>query len=182
MTLNIAQFRAQLTNGGARNTLFRVEINNPMGMAAAIKTPFLVRAASLPSLNRGVIRVGYMGRTLKYAGDTEFEPWSVTVINDEDFLLRNELERWHGAIQRPVENVRDFSSTNPLLYKSTATVTQLNAKREELRTYKFEGLFPAQIDSIPLDWQAQNQIEEFQVQFEYDWWEVSGKTGDGPGR
>jgi hypothetical protein len=43
-----------------------------------------------------------------------------------------------------------------------------------IRTYQFNGIFPSAISPIDLDWNATDQIEEFTVTFQYDWWEVSG--------
>ena len=33
-----------------------------------------------------------------------------------------------------------------------------------------------------MDWGATDQIGQFQVEFQYDYWTVSGQTGDGGGR
>ena len=46
-----------------------------------------------------------------------------------------------------------------------------------LRTYKFEGIYPNTVSSIPLDFGATDQIEEFQVTFNYLFYEVAGPTG-----
>jgi hypothetical protein len=40
-------------------------------------------------------------------------------------------------------------------------------------------VFPETVSSIDLDWNANDQIEEFQVQFQYDYFVVSGPTTDG---
>jgi hypothetical protein len=115
------------------------------------------------------------------AGDRTFEPWQVTVINDEDFLVRNAIEEWSNKINKFRANMRDFSASSPLLYKTTAEVTQFSKTGVPVRYYKFQGIYPEAISSIDLDWNATDSIEEFQVTFQYDWWEVSGPTGNAGG-
>ena len=49
---------------------------------------------NLPASNINVIDVPFRGRNLKIAGDRTFDVWTITVINDTDFLIRNAFERW----------------------------------------------------------------------------------------
>jgi hypothetical protein len=65
-------------------------------------------------------------------------------------------------------------------YKSQATVTQYSKTGIPLRVYNFNGIFPSSIASIPLDWSTVDDVERFDVTFNYDWWNVDGgSTGDG---
>jgi len=182
MAFNINEIKAQLTLGGARNALFQVTIQNPANSVADIKVPFLTRAAQLPSSNLGRIEVPYFGRRMKLAGDREFPDWTVTIINDEDFLIRNAMEEWSNKINTLQGNLRTFGSASPLLYKSQAQVTQFSKTGVPVRVYQFNGIYPTDISQIDLDWNASNQIQEFQVTFAYDWWEVvGGITGSAGG-
>ena len=182
MAFNVNEIRSQLSLGGARNSLFQVTIQNPANGAADIKVPFLVRAAQIPASTLGLIEVPYFGRKIKMAGDRTFADWTVTVINDEDFLIRNALEQWSNQIQSHQGNLRRFGSANPNAYKAQAQVTQYSKTGVPIRTYTFNGLFPQTISTIDLDWNATDQIEEFTVTFQYDWWEVSGGvTGNAGG-
>jgi len=182
MAFNIEEIRSQLTQGGARPTLFQVTITNPVNGVADLKAPFMVRAASVPSSDLGTIRVPYFGRRIKLAGDRTYDPWSVIVMNDEDFLIRNALEQWSHAINSAQGNLRTLGSPSPLLYKSTAEVTQFSKIGNPIRTYKFTGLYPSVVSPMELDWGTENTIQEFRVTFEYDYWEVSGGiTGNAGG-
>ncbi len=174
MAFSINEIRAQLPLGGARNALFQVTFQNPANSVADIKVPFLCRATQLPSSNLGRTEIPYFGRRMKLAGDREFPDWTITVINDEDFLIRNAMEEWSNKINTLQGNLRTFGSASPLLYKSQAQVTQFSKTGVPLRTYQFNGIWPADISPIELDWNASNQVEEFQVTFAYDWWEVAG--------
>jgi T4-like virus tail tube protein gp19 len=179
MAFNVNEIRSQLTLGGARGSLFQVTFSNPANSIADIKVPFMVRTAQLPESTLGTIEVPYFGRKIRLAGDRSFSDWTVTVINDEDFLIRNALEEWSQRISGHQSNLRAFGSASPLLYKSTAEVTQFSKTGVPIRTYRFNGIFPTSISSIDLNWGDVDSIEEFSVTFQYDWWEVSGGiTGD----
>lgn len=173
MAFNINQFKSELVGGGARPTLFQVQITNPIDPAADVKIPFLVRSAGIPASSVGSYEVSYFGRAVKYAGDRVFDDWTVTVINDEDFAIRNALEAWSNAINSHDGNTRAL----PQDYKSNALITQFGKDGSPLRTYVFEGLFPVAIDGIGMDWDARDQIEEYGVTFQYDLWRVEGNTG-----
>ena len=170
MAFSINEFKSQLVGGGARGALFQVQITNPILGVADFKIPFVVRASSIPESQTGVINVPYFGRFIKYGGDRQFAAWTVTVINDEDFAVRNAMESWSNAINSHITNFR----SSPFDYKAQAQVTQFGKDGTALREYTFEGLFPTAITPIGLDWSAQDQIEEFDVTFEYDLWRISG--------
>jgi len=178
MAFNINEMRSQLTYGGARQNLFQVDIFNPANSSGDAKTRFMCQAAQLPGSDLGVIPVFYFGRQMKLAGDRTFAEWTVTIINDEDFLIRNAMEEWSNAINRLQRNVREINR-----YKSQATVTQFAKDGSKLRSYDFNGIFPSNISPIELDWSTTDQIELFQVTFQYDYWNVgdSGVTGDAGG-
>ena len=182
MSFSINDMKAQLTYGGARQSLFSVQFANPVNGSGDIKVPFMVKASEIPAATLGNISVGYFGRKINLAGDREYSPWSVTVINDEDFLIRNALEEWSNAINSFEGNLRNFASASPTLYKSDAIVTQYGKTGDILRQYTFHGIYPREISSIQLDWDATDRLEEFNVQFVYDSWEVTGgQTGNAGG-
>jgi hypothetical protein len=180
---SVTSFKSNLTFGGARATLFSVQLVAPPGVPGLdlIKAPMLIRAASIPASVEATIPVSYFGRELKLPGDRTFQPWQTTVINDEDFQIRNALETWSNAINQYRGNKRIVRG---LGFKANATVTQYAKTGETLRTYKFEGLYPSVIGDIGLNWDSTNAVEEFQVTFEYDNWVLdsagttTGSIGD----
>jgi hypothetical protein len=182
MSFNIDRFRGALPSGGARPTLFRVDLNSPFTTGLNQLSNFLVQATSLPGSSIGNIPMPYMGRKINFAGDRTFDAWDVTVINDENFLIRDAMEEWHSRINSLLENV---SSAVPERYKHDATVYQL-AKNDgsfeasrALRSYKYIGLFPVEISPIELDWNDTDNIERFTVRFMYDYYQVDGTTDSG---
>ena len=178
---SITEFRSRMTGGGARSNLFEVEITFPEELLVSQsnlsdKVPFLVKAAEIPASNLGNIPVPYRGRVLPIAGDRTFDPWTVTVINDTDFLIRDAMERWSNSIN----DIQTAQGTiNPEDYQTSARVFQKtreglgpDSDEVDLRIYKFEGIYPNVVSSIPLDFGATDQIEEFQVTFNYLFWET----------
>ena len=184
---NITEFRSRLAGGGARSNLFEVEIAFPEELGINLtdvsdKVPFLVKAAEIPASNLGNIPVPYRGRVLPVAGDRTFDPWTVTIINDTDFIIRDAMEKWSNSIN-DLQTAQ--GSIDPAVYQRSAFVKQLSREgtgpgdpEKTLRTYKFEGIYPNTVSSIPLDFCATDQIEEFQVTFNYLFYEVSSPTGN----
>ena len=184
---NITEFRSRLTGGGARANLFEIEIAFPDDLGIDFnlvtdKVPFLVKAAEIPASNLGNIPVPYRGRVLPVAGDRTFDPWTVTVINDTDFQIRDAMEKWSNSIN-DLQTAQ--GSINPEVYQRTAQVKQLSREgsapgdpEKVLRIYNFVGIYPNTVSSIPLDFGATDQIEEFQVTFNYLFYEVASGLGN----
>ena len=184
---NITEFRSRLAGGGARSNLFEVDITFPTlpidERLVLDKVPFMVKAAEIPASNLGNIPVPYRGRVLPVAGDRTFDPWTVTIINDTDFQIRDAMEKWSNSIN----DLQTAQGTiNPEEYQTSALVKQLSREgvnpgdaEKVLRTYNFVGIYPNTVSNISLDFGATDQIEEFQVTFNYLFYEVSGSGGQG---
>ena len=183
---SITNFRDRLVGGGARPNMFEVNITLPeqvQGLGDISQDMrFLVKAAEIPAANIGNIPVPFRGRVLPVAGDRTFDPWTVTVINDAQFNIRDAMEQWSNLINDLQFDVGDI---NPADYQTKAEVFQLSRQAQgtggqsagkggeiiqTLRTYNFEGIYPNAVSSIPLDYGATDQIEEFQVTFNYLFW------------
>lgn len=178
MTFQISKFAGALKKGGARPTLFKVDLSTPFDRDLNSISSFLIQASSLPSSSIGPIEVPYMGRKMRVAGDRSFETWSVTVINDEDFKIRHAMEKWHNQINSLRGNLNQTGGSEPANYKFQAKVMQYGKSDENnpIREYEFYGLFPIEISSIDLDWNSTDDIERFNVQFSFDWYESVGKN------
>ena len=184
---NITEFRSRLSGGGARANLFEVEIAFPDELVIDLnlvtdKVPFLVKAAEIPASNLGNIPVPYRGRVLPVAGDRTFDPWTVTIINDTDFQIRDAMEKWSNSIN-DLQTAQ--GSVDPAVYQRSALVKQLSREganpgdpEKVLRTYNFEGIYPNTVSNIPLDFGATDQIQEFQVTFNYLFYEVASPLGN----
>jgi len=180
MAFNVAEFRANMVGDGARPNLFQVSLTFPAlvtnGVAASQKATFMAKAAQLPGSTVGMVTVPYFGRELKFAGNRTFPDWTITIINDEDFTIRNTMESWLNAINSHAGNVRDGAATNPSSYSVDAEVIQYGKAGNELKRYKFVGMFPQDVAPIDLDWGSNDTIEEFAVTFAYQYWEAETTT------
>ena len=191
VTKTLTNFKSRLAGGGARNNLFEVTL--PSFPAAAeefwgegenesnTKFSFLCKAAQLPASTIASVNVPFRGRELKVAGDRTFDPWTVTIINDEDFGLRTSFEAWMNKLSK----LNDATGvTNPTSYMTNAYVKQLGRGAERfagentggqsavLRTYKFYDIFPTNVTAIDLSYDSTNTIEEFQVEFQVQYFTI----------
>jgi hypothetical protein len=166
---NIADFKAQMLGGGARPNQFRVELSFPsyvtLGVVAGARAQFLCKAAQLPASTIETLPVLYRGRPVNFAGERTFQPWTVTIYNDTSFGIRNALEQWQSGIQNyNTTNGR----TNPTDYQVDLNVHQLDRNGAIIKSYKFVDAFPTAISAVALDYEQQNAIEQFDVEFQYN--------------
>lgn len=172
MALNVSSFRSQLKGDGARPSLFRVRCVAPIWVAFPTeKFTFLANAAELPSSQIGEKIVPYMGQDIKFAGDRTYPDYTITVMNDEDFAIRNALEKWNNGISQysRTNAVRvDGATSDPTSYVGTMYVDQLGKNGEVIKTYSLINAWPAMISGIALAWGQKDDIEQFQVSFRYD--------------
>jgi hypothetical protein len=182
MAFNVNEFAGALKAGGARASLFQVQITNPINGVADAQVPFLCQGAEIPAATIAELTVPYFGRQIKLAGNRTYATWTPTIINDEDFAIRNAMEQWSNAINSFQGNLNNAGGSAPSLYKANAQVTQYAKTGEILRIYDFVGLFPTEVSAITLGWE-QDAIETFTVAFSYDYWTVSGGiTGNAGGQ
>ena len=175
-TKTLADFKGKLSGGGARPNLFDVELTTvpfATGWDADI-FQFMAKATALPAQNIAAIDVPFRGRTFKVAGDRTIDNWTVTVINDENFGLRNAFEQWTQGIANLNDNM---GATNPNAYMTNATVFQLGRgvtkdsigpggkDRSVLKVYEFVNIFPITVGDIALSYESSDTIEEFDVEF-----------------
>ena len=206
-TKSISDFKSQLTGGGARPNLFEVAVFLPnvtaetSGFAEDIQQVggesnwdgnefrFMCKAASLPASNVASIEIPFRGRLLKVAGDRTVDPWTITIINDENFRFRKVFENWAQNIAQ----YADASGLNdPNSYMGNANVYQLGRSKSgpqtadgtglndanTLAAYKFVDIFPTAVSAIDLSYDTENTIEEFTVDFAVNYWYPMSTTGD----
>ena len=173
----ISQFKSALVGGGARPNLFQVELTTlPTGIDWDSDIfGYMCKAASLPAQTIAAIDVPFRGRIFKVAGDRTIETWTVTIINDESFALRNAFEQWTQTIAKLDTNL---GATDPSAYMTNAKVFQLGRgsstssqdsngnENVVLKEYEFIDIFPTSVSSIDLSYDTGDTIEEFTVEFQ----------------
>lgn len=164
MSLRIDDFKSKLKGGGARSNLFKATIAAP---GFDDDMTFMFKAASLPQVSIAPITVPFRGRQIQVAGDKTFAPWTITVINDNDFRPRNAFERWSDRINR---HVASTGESLMLAYYATGTVAQLDKAGNTVKEYEFVDIWPSEIGAVELSYDTENTIEEFTVELQVNYW------------
>lgn len=202
----ITGFKERLRGGGARPNLFEVSIPTLPSTLGITWTrqeqedfSYFCKSASIPGSTVNPISLPWRGRALKVAGDRTIAPWTVSIINDESFNLHNAFMQWHNGINK-LENATGAS--NPSSYMVNAYVDQIgrgadagrfsnrnsstggavgNVGIQPLRRFKLIDMWPTDVGELTLSYDQDNVVEEFTVEFEYQYY-VVGEDGDQNGR
>lgn len=191
-TLRIDDFQAALSAGGARSNLFRATINWPNGgiqggaderIGTDKLNSFMIKTAQLPGSTINSIPVPFRGRVLKVSGDREYQDWSVNIVNDNNFIVRNAMERWHDYMSGAVSNIASggVDTMDFVTYTANLEVEQLDRAGNPIKLYRFMGAWPTEVSPIELSYDV-GEVEEFSVNFTYQWFEtdtVLDPTGSG---
>ena len=173
--MSIDTFKSRLQGGGARANQFRVIIPSVAGIIGtglnSETTSFLVRTASLPGQTITEIPINFRGRQLFIAGDRTFEPWTTTVFNDTDFMIRNAMETWMNAINDLSEATGLSNVTD---YTADVFVEQLDRDDAVLKTYRLKNCWPTAIGAIDLNADTVSEIETFDITWRYTSFVASG--------
>ena len=168
MARTITEFKAALAGGGARANQFEVRLNFPDGASATdksgIQSRFMVKSAALPGQAIDEVAVEYRGRTLYVAGDRTFETWTTTIINDEDFQVRTDVERWMNLINGMRDNI---GALGPISYMADLGVIQYSKNGAPIKAYELINCWPTNIGQIDLSWDTRSEIETFDVTWRY---------------
>mgnify|MGYP001347151469 FL=1 len=173
---NINDFKAKLAGGGARANQFKVTMPFPgyAQVGGEIEDlAFLCTTAQIPAMNVGLVNVPFRGRQIKIAGDRTFADWSITVLNDTNFKLRNAFERWQNGINNMTDNE---GLSNPVDYQVDAFVDQLDRNGNTLKSYTLRGAFPTEVAAIDLNFGTNDEVETFGVTFQYQYFETNTTT------
>lgn len=164
--LDIDTFIGSVAHGGFRGNLFQVTVNSPYGDSEDFT--FKCKAANIPPKNTGVINIPYMGRDYKVPGDTTFDAWNVTVIADEQLLVRKTFEDWMDAINSGETNLS--VNSNAFSHMVNGTITTFSRDGSVSNVYEIRGLFPSNIGEMALDWSTKDSVSEFPVTFNYQYY------------
>jgi hypothetical protein len=171
MPFNVNDFISNLQFDGARPNLFDITMPFPAGVPnESAVLSFMARGASLPAANLGVANVPYFGRQVKLMGNRTFDNWPITIINDEDFRVRDAFEFWSTNINSHVSNVLVGNYKSLVDYATNATITQYDKGGNAIKEYTMVGAWPSSVQAIETSWDSNNVVEEFTVTLEYQWW------------
>lgn len=164
----ISRFKANLAGGGARPNQFRVSFANPsMGAGLDLQVASLLcKSAALPASVVEDITTFYRGRPVHFAGERTFQPWTVTIYNDNNFSIRNAFEEWSRKL---VGYDATDGTLDPAQYYAQLVVEQLDRNDLTMKTYVLYDAYPTTVGQIALDYESNNVIETFEVEFVYNY-------------
>lgn len=161
MAFSVTSFKSRgLPRGGYRPSLFEVQIPGRLGA----EFNFLARTSNVPAMTVEQITIPYFGRQIKIAGNRTYAEWSTTVMVEEDFSIRDQLERWSMRINRGDTNIRDEVNEE---YKEDAQVLLYGKNGTVIRRYNLVGLWPQEVGTIELDWES-GDIGTYDVTWSFD--------------
>ena len=178
MPFTITQFRSEISKQKnlARPNLFEVNvtgkaINNSL-------FPFMAKIATIPPSTMGVVEVPYFGRQVKVPGNRTFDNLSITIFNDENFSIRNKIEEWMSQMNSHVGNVQTGALAD-LTTNTTVSIKHYGVAggNDSLGEWKFVNCFPVALGEIALDWGSNDTVEEYTVDWAYDYWTHAGGAG-----
>ena len=178
MAFTPSTFKTKLSKagGGARPSLYKVKINYSVDTSFSVESPqnLLVKATALPGSTIAPLTVNYAGRAYKWQGFRTYDNWTVTVINDEDFGIRNKMAEWMRYLAGEMDGERGPTYGDPTLsmggyFDGDATVTQLGADGTDKVSYQMHNLWPTELGEIAVDWSS-DAIQEYTIGFAYDYW------------
>ena len=171
-TSGIDTFKAALEYGGARPAFFEFAVS---GTTAITNMNLYCNVSALPPLTVTPIERQYFGRTVKIPGDMVFGDLSTTIIQTEAGKERADIEAWMANINSHVENVRDTSFGPEMGTEwSTGTLTQYDKAGTSILEVEFTGLWPTTIAEIPLSYDTMSDIEQFDVTWAYQHYNIAG--------
>jgi len=176
--MDINSFKSRL-RGGVRPNLFEVSFTFPQGIATTqfqFNDSLLIKASQIPASTLGNIDVPFMGRQIKIPGDRTFTEWNITVLNDVDFTIRGAFESWMNEINSHATNAT--SDANPQAIYGTANVIQWDRDGTALQEYVIRDVYPSELSPIELAFDTNDQLQEFQVTLQYNYWETIGSAGN----
>jgi len=178
MAFSVTSFKTNLAKGGggARPSLYKVDINAPSGVGSfSTNSNLLVKAAAIPASNIAPLTTNFMGRAYKLAGFRTFDNWSVTVINDENMEARQTIMEWMVRSAGMLKGNRSsiygafVDSGGNRRNESNAVVTQMGTDGSEVQKWNIFNMWPTELGEIALDWSS-DALEEYTVSFCYDYW------------
>lgn len=172
-SIKLSDFKSNIKSL-ARPNRFWVEISSPNVVFNNQTLGFFTKSVSLPGVTVGDIELHWFGKSYKIAGDPTYEDLTISFLNSSDFELRNLILKWIRIISANGDNERE----NHEDYKGNIEISQLGDNGEPLQIIHCEGVYPKSLDAIELSMESIDSIEEFSVNFAYDYWYNLNESSD----
>ena len=175
MAFNLSTFQGALTNGGARPSLFELEVTGtPTGVSDSqlSNIKYFCNVSALPPLTVTPIERQYFGRTVKIPGDMVFGDLSTTIIMTEGGNERSELEIWMNEINGTISNEMNSGHNTSNGFAGTVKLHQYGKddSTSPIHTIEFVDCWPSTIGEIALSYDTASDIEQFDVTWTYNYY------------
>ena len=158
---------------------------NSVGKLQANKVDFpppsssYVKQDKFPASNIGTVEIPFRGKVLKVGGDRVVDPWTVTVINDENNAIRSVMEVWMQQINS--YDTAEGTSAASIIYLlmlifSNLTEPEKHPKKRNLQ-YIIFMIFGLLIYLKLLSYDSTDAVEEFRTAQVHRWEEAKYESG-----
>lgn len=170
---SIDDFKAALSRGGIRPTMFEVQFSIPESLTKNSDIQFndirnftmLAKAAQVPGETLTTVSVGLPGGgALKLPGSRVYDAWQCTVITDDNMRLRSLFEYWSERIISREGSERELDQSD---YYSVVTIRQLSRDGLPVRDYKLHYAYPTAVSGMELSYEADNMLSEYTISWNY---------------
>ena len=175
MAFSLSTFQGALASGGARPSLFELQISavpNGVTLSNLTDIKFFCNVSALPPLTVTPIERQYFGRTVKIPGDMVFGDLSTTIIMTEGGNERSELEIWMNEINGTISNEMNSGHNTSNGFAGTVKLHQYGKddSTSPIHTIEFVDCWPSTIGEIALSYDTASDIEQFDVTWTYNYY------------
>jgi hypothetical protein len=167
----LSTFKSALTFGGARPSLFDIQIIAPsgfVGMEGLGQSQFKCHVSEIPGLTVTPIEKQYFGRTVKIPGELTFGTLSTTFYNTEKYEIRKSIEIWQEKLNGQETNFGMSGKVSA--WAGGVTLRQYTKAGAASMTYSFIDCWPSSITAIDLNYDTVGDVETFDVTWEYNYY------------
>ena len=182
----ISKLKTVLASGGARPSLFDFQITGlpSTDITGLSNIKYFCQVSALPALTVTPIEKIYFGRTVKIPGDMVFGDLTTTIYQTETGTERIGIEKWMDLINGHVDNTSSLEGgTTSFMGKYSATGTLTNYSKsgidKPIVAVNFLDMWPQTVSEIALSYDTASDIEQFDVTWSYNHYEVDIQTPPG---
>jgi hypothetical protein len=180
MSQTIGNFKSGF-NGGTRANRFSVDITWPEGVGnlSPDTLEYHAIAAKLPEAELGSIAIPYRGRVAYFAGDREYKPWTVTILDDTgsnaSWLA---FHKWTNLLSdnetNKVDDPKYVNTHKSIIFKQLHDPTVSDSTgHEPIRVITLTNAWPSEVGQIALDMGEGGNLVSYSVTFSYDYYTIT---------
>ena len=175
MAFALSTFQTALASGGARPSLFELQISKVPTLTTVLdlaNIKYYCNVSALPPLTVTPIERQYFGRTVKIPGDMVFGDLTTTIIMTNGGDERTELEIWMNEINKTGDNLMNVDHSTASGFGGTVKLHQYGKDGDTTpkHTITFVDCWPSVVGEIALSYDTASDIEQFDVTWSYNYY------------